>query len=57
MGYLPLAKSVMDALEKWTLHIVESDKMDALQYLVIEILPLLADYLKATSVELSRCIM
>ena len=55
MDYLPLAKSVIDALEKWTLYIVESDKMDVLQCLVNEILPLLADYLKATSVQLSSC--
>ncbi|XP_019852740.1 PREDICTED: DNA-dependent protein kinase catalytic subunit [Amphimedon queenslandica] len=54
MGYLPLAKSVMEALEKWTLYIVESDKMDTLQCLVNEILPLLADYLKATSVQLKE---
>lgn len=45
MGYLPLAESVLDALESWAQYLLP----DQLQLLVMETLPLLDNYLKSSS--------
>ena len=49
MGYLPLAKSVLEALEKWTHYLSQSNHIDTFRVLVVQILPLLTDYLKTGS--------